>query len=253
MKYLERFRSVDNINESAIPVAYHHIPKEKYENETVSTVPFSELVKTNRSLFLKKVQYISKLLGTKPEWMMGIMKHESTLDPKQTNKQSNATGLIQFMPDTLKAFKNRKTHEPLTVEDVRLMSNLEQLDLVYAYYKTWKNVLQVENFNKPGDLAAVTFYPGVILKNDNWKFPDNVIKANKGMFNKFVPEGDNTKKGYYSYINKVLNASNPKIAAKLPSPTNKDVKHNTLGETTGAFSSMSMVNKLIEDFLIYIN
>jgi soluble lytic murein transglycosylase-like protein len=61
---------------------------------------YEEKVKTNREAFIAKVITISQKLGIEPEWLMQVFVNESGMNHQAVNSTSNATGLIQFMPDT---------------------------------------------------------------------------------------------------------------------------------------------------------
>jgi len=98
--------------------------------------------------FNKKLTKIASALGVNANDILAIMKLESGIRPDAVNPISNATGLIQFMPATARRLGT-------TVEDLRRMSAVDQLDYVYKYFKN-AGV-------KPGmsrrDLYAAVFYP----------------------------------------------------------------------------------------------
>lgn len=110
---------------------------------------YIEKVKVNRKEFAEKVITISKALGINPNWLMAAMNFESagTFDPAIVNKRSGATGLIQFMPSTAKGLGT-------TVEALRLMSNVKQLDYVYKYFKPYASKLK-----RYIDLYLTIFFP----------------------------------------------------------------------------------------------
>ena len=95
--------------------------------------------------------------------LLAIMKQESRVDPQAVNKQSHATGLIQFMPDTAIGLGT-------TTDALYKMTAVEQLDYVYLYYKK----IGIKPGMTAGDLYIATFYPAALGKGDN-----NVI-ASKG-------------------------------------------------------------------------
>lgn len=112
--------------------------------------------------FMKRLKEVAASLGVDENALIGIMKHESRLNPRAVNPMSRATGLIQFMPKTARELGT-------TVDDIYKMSATEQLDLVEKYYK--------RNGVKPGsnlgDLYMLTFMPAARNK------PDNFILGNK--------------------------------------------------------------------------
>ena len=107
-----------------------------------------------RSAFLAKVQEISQKLGINPNWLMAIMNWESarTFSPSVKNPYSNATGLIQFMPDTARELGT-------SIEQLAKMSAVEQLDWVYKYYVRYRSKLKSYT-----DLYLTTFYPAAVGK-----------------------------------------------------------------------------------------
>ncbi len=117
---------------------------------------FAEYVKDNRSQFLDKVELISKKLLIDPNWLMAVMYKESGLNHRAVNSNSGATGLIQFMPSTAKGLGTSTTA-------LRNMSNLEQLDLVYKYYRPY-----ISKLNSYPDLYLATFFPIALGKSDDW-------------------------------------------------------------------------------------
>jgi len=176
-----------------------------YEKETVTTLPYVDKIEENRQLFLKKLCKISEELDIKPEWLLHTIFHESRFDPKYRDQMSRAVGLISFLPSILKIFINDETGKTITPNDVLQMSNIDQLDLVSAFYKMWFERMKLKSPIIAGDFAAITFYPAVIKKDWSWEFPDYVVDLNIEMFNKFPSGVGRTKKDYYDYIDLVLN------------------------------------------------
>lgn len=176
-----------------------------YEKETVTTLPYVNKIEENRQLFLKKLCKISEELDIKPEWLLHTIFHESRFDPKYRDQMSRAVGLISFLPSILKIFINDETGKTITPNDVLQMSNIDQLDLVIAFYKMWFEKMKLKSPIIAGDFAAITFYPAVIKKDWSWEFPDYVVDLNIEMFNKFPSGVGRTKKDYYDYIDLVLN------------------------------------------------
>lgn len=117
---------------------------------------YSEYVKNNKEAFLNKVVSISNQLGINPNWLMFVMYWESGLNPAIRNKYSGATGLIQFMPATATALG-------ISVSALVNMSNVEQLDYVYKYYRPYAG-----HMNNLYDVYLVTFFPAALGKADNW-------------------------------------------------------------------------------------
>jgi len=176
-----------------------------YERETVTTLPYVNKIEENRQPFLKKLCKIAEDLDIKPEWLLHTIFHESRFDSKYKDQMSRAVGLISFLPSILKIFINDETGKTITSNDVIEMSNIDQLDLVEAFYKMWFEKMKLKSPIIPGDFAALTFYPAVIQKDWSWEFPDYVVDLNIEMFKKFPSGIGKTKKDYYDYVDLVLN------------------------------------------------
>jgi hypothetical protein len=112
--------------------------------------------------FMEKLKKVSANLGVSEKDLIGIMKHESELNPRAVNPMSRATGLIQFMPDTARSLGT-------TIDEIYKMSATEQLDLVEKYYKA----NGVKAGDDIGDLYMLTFMPAARNK------PDNFVLGNK--------------------------------------------------------------------------
>lgn len=108
--------------------------------------------------FIARLVEICDKLDIEPEWLLGVMYKESTLNPKAQNKESKATGLIQWMPNTLKDAK----YNGITVDEVKEMSATKQLDLVYLYFKPF-----VGRMNSYEDCYLVVFFPAALGKKDS--------------------------------------------------------------------------------------
>jgi len=86
--------------------------------------------------FLNKTINISDSLDIKPEWLLIVFAIETgdTFNPAIQNKLSKATGLIQFLPSTIKSYDSN-------IEELKQMSCIQQLELIFKYYKRiikWK-------------------------------------------------------------------------------------------------------------------
>lgn len=112
--------------------------------------------------FNKKLDKIAGMLGTTSKALLAVMKHESKVDPKARNPYSNATGLIQFMPDTARRLGT-------SIEDLAKMDGVQQLDYVYKYYK-----MTGVGDGSAGDLYMATFMPKYI------GYPDNFVLGKQG-------------------------------------------------------------------------
>ena len=113
----------------------------------------------------EQVEYLTASIG-------GI---ESGFDPAITNKQSGATGLIQFMPKTAIALGT-------TTDALRAMTAVEQLEYVRKHFRDRKL--------SPRDVYPAIFFPAAIGKSDDMVIGTKTLEmaVAKG-FSTVVPEG----------------------------------------------------------------
>lgn len=108
----------------------------------------------NVAAFEQKVEEIGEKLDVPPEWLMAVMHSESRFDASVKNhKGSGATGLIQFMPNTAKDFD-------ITVDKLRNMNHIEQLDFVYDYLNFVKK--KYKEYDSLTELYLAILYPKAI-------------------------------------------------------------------------------------------
>jgi hypothetical protein len=122
----------------------------------MSTLLFEDKIPANGPAFAARVREISTALGIDPNWLMGSMFFESKLNHKVQNPSTKATGLIQFMPRT--AINLGTTTDALVA-----MSNVQQLDYVYKYFKPATGKLKTWF-----DLYLWVFFPVAIGKADSY-------------------------------------------------------------------------------------
>ena len=130
----------------------------------------------NTDAFEEKVREVAMDLGIAPEWLMAVMHAESRFDASVSNhKGSGATGLIQWMPATAKDFN-------ITVEKLRNMNHIEQLDFVYQYLDAKrKKHRQYENLT---DLYLAILYPRALEEEycfSLYENPSTAYKMNSGL------------------------------------------------------------------------
>lgn len=102
-----------------------------------------------RSPFVGMVKHYSAKLGIDPNWLMAVMYFESakSFSPSIKNPYTNATGLIQFMPNTAIELGTN-------IAQLSSLTAVEQLFWVYKYYVRYKSKL-----NSYIDLYLITFFP----------------------------------------------------------------------------------------------
>ena len=141
---------------------------------------FGKLV--NDEFKAKVIEISYKLNKLDPDFLMTCMAFETGEKFKSNvvNKQSNATGLIQFMKKTAIGLGT-------TIEDLAKMTEVKQLDYVYKYFQKYTSKLKTL-----GDVYMCILYPVAAGKDDNYVlFRKDDINApkqyiqNKGLdFNK---------------------------------------------------------------------
>ena len=128
--------------------------------------------------FKRKVIEISEKLDCDPDDLMAVMAFESGLDSAAVNKVSGATGLIQFMPETARGLGT-------SVEELRNMDKIRQLDYVYEYLKNKKGKL-----NNIEDMYMAVLWPAACGKpsdtvifdqNSSSSFIRTCYKQNRGL------------------------------------------------------------------------
>ncbi len=120
----------------------------------------------DKEAFGNKVIEICDRLGINPNWLMAVMRKESRLNPKAINKNGWASWLIQFMPKTAKWLWT-------SVDAIRTMSSIQQLDYVEKYLKTYAS--KIHSYE---DTYQAVFYPAYLWKPSDKKLPANVIAQN---------------------------------------------------------------------------
>jgi hypothetical protein len=131
----------------------------------------------SKDAFVAKVIAISAKLGIKPNWLMVVMHNESGINAQIVNKQKGdssdpytrsayrATGLIQFMPTTAVWLGT-------STQALYKMTNLEQLDYVYKYFKGFAG--KIKSYF---DLYMITFFPVAVGKPDDFVIQSKSVSA----------------------------------------------------------------------------
>lgn len=103
--------------------------------------------------FWNKISNISSSVSMKPEDLLAVMYYESGLNPVAHNKNGDASGLIQFMPETLDnvGFKGNP-------QDFRALSANQQLDYVARYIQD-KAHLNGGSFKSAAQYYVANFWP----------------------------------------------------------------------------------------------
>ena len=104
--------------------------------------------------FLRKTKRIARQINCDYRDLLALMNSESGIRHTAVNKSSNATGLIQFTPQTARDLGT-------SVEELKNMTALEQLDYVKKYLEKYKKAAGFKSNEKldAGDLYALVFLP----------------------------------------------------------------------------------------------
>ncbi len=138
------------------------------------TLIFEELVKENRERFIARVREVSAfLMLPSPNWLMFVMWFETnhTMDHRIRNR-IGATGLIQFTPDTA-------IYLGTTVEKLRLMSNVEQMDYVQKHLAPYRG-----KYNSFVDLYLAIFWPAGVGKPDDYTITRDKVAQQNPIFDR---------------------------------------------------------------------
>lgn len=84
--------------------------------------------------FLRRAKEVADSVGAKLEDLLGVFAFESGINPSRVNRQSGATGLIQFLPSTARGLGT-------TTGELALQSAIRQLDFVEAYLQAFGKTL----------------------------------------------------------------------------------------------------------------
>ena len=131
----------------------------------------SAIVESNRDLVIKKVWQVSEALGLEnPNHLMAVMWKESGINPKAINSNGGASGIIQFMPETAKWLGT-------TIEAVRKMDTIQQLELTEKYFKAVMKMVGVTKLKTYHDVYLAVFFPAALGKPDDWVLKTNKLSA----------------------------------------------------------------------------
>lgn len=124
--------------------------------------------------FKSKVIVISTKLGCDPSHLTSAMAFETgeSFSPSIRNRQSGATGLIQFMPSTAQSLGT-------TTADLASMSAIDQLDFVQKYLNPFKNKM-----NTLSDVYMTILLPSAVGKAEAFvlfRSPTKAYRQNQGL------------------------------------------------------------------------
>jgi hypothetical protein len=139
----------------------------KAESATIDAVKSAGKYVANKSeSFMTRVAEISQDLGIPdPKMLLAAMQFESRMSPNIRNKQSGATGLIQFMPSTARGLGT-------TTDALAQMSDVDQLEYVHKYLKPYKGKLK-----SASDLYMSILWPKAAGKGEDYPLFQKGTKA----------------------------------------------------------------------------
>ncbi len=120
--------------------------------------------------FYHKLLQVANNVGMRPEDILNVMAIESGINPGAHNKNGNASGLIQFMPKTLKNLGYKGTHS-----DFRQLSATDQLDYVEKLIKD-NTKINGAPFSSATQYYIANFLPVALrLQGIKQKNPNTII------------------------------------------------------------------------------
>lgn len=125
--------------------------------------------------FYQKIVEIAKKINCDPGDLLGLMNAESGIKASSVNKNGGATGLIQFMPSTAKAFGT-------STAALKQMTEVQQLEYVEKFFIKMKKMAKIPD-NKPigrGTLYALVFLPARANSEILTQAGEKYYNANKG-------------------------------------------------------------------------
>ena len=135
---------------------------------------FENLIKENKEAFKNRLLEIARELNVTADNLMFVFWFETahTLNHRIQNARTKATGLIQFMPATAKELGT-------TVEELKSMSNVEQLEYVRKYFSRYRGKMKDWL-----DVYLVVFYPSLIGKPDDYKITRDIVAIQNPIFDR---------------------------------------------------------------------
>ena len=118
--------------------------------------------------FQNKVKEVAQRLEVNPSWLMAMMHFETagTFSAQITN-QLGYTGLIQFGVATARELGT-------TTAQLRLMSEVEQMEYVYKYFLRYKS--KIKNYV---DMYLAVIFPVALGKSSDFVIQTSSISAEK--------------------------------------------------------------------------
>jgi phosphatidylserine/phosphatidylglycerophosphate/cardiolipin synthase-like enzyme/subtilisin family serine protease len=113
--------------------------------------------------FFAAIRTVATTLQTQPQFLLAVMNSESSIRASAHNPNGHASGLIQFMPDTLRRLGWTQGHEAF-----RRLTSTEQMPFVLQYYLPFVR----QGLNSTARLYQATFLPATLGRGSE---PNTVI------------------------------------------------------------------------------
>lgn len=183
------------------------------------------------SNFYQKLVKMSSELGMRPEDILAVMVSESGLNPAAVEKKHKGSGLIGFMPDTLKnlGFKGKWN-------DFIELPGEDQLDFVRTFIKSKMNVQGGRPFSSAAQYYVANFWPAALkLRGIQEGDPNTIFIEENPRVIKDPKTGAEYSKKYYD------------VGLKIPASNERGAyQANPLfhGKTAGAITYADMLKRL---------
>lgn len=137
----------------------------------------------------RKIIEVAHGLKVDPNWLSAVMYFESarSFNPKVKNS-IGSVGLIQFTRDKKGVEYKTINGIKYNLSDIQKMSFVEQMELVYQYYKPFTGKM-----NSFIDVYLVTFFPNALNKEESFVFETKNLSAS--LIAKQNPAFDKNKDG----------------------------------------------------------
>jgi peptidoglycan hydrolase-like protein with peptidoglycan-binding domain len=147
-------------------------------------------LETKSNAFKNKLVQIANTLGINPDWLASVISLETagTFSSSIQNPYSKATGLIQFIAPTA-------TKLGTSLDALKRMSDIDQLDYVYKYYLPYKGKMK--------NLADT--YLAVFMPSQMGKGSDAIVASEGSKVYEQNSGFDHDQKGYFT-VGDITNA-----------------------------------------------
>jgi hypothetical protein len=112
---------------------------------------------------------LGRQIDADPAWIANVIQWESRWTPNARNRATDASGLLQWMPDTARRLGT-------TTAKIRSMTAAHQMRYIAAYFRPFAGRLR-----SPVDAYMAVFYPAAVGKGPGYRFPARVTAQNPGI------------------------------------------------------------------------